>query len=279
MLVTAKTALRAFGVALTAMLPGMSAAVAQAPEPWQLNLQTAHSPVMEQVVGVHDLLIWIIFGIALLVLCLLGYAGWRFRESKSPEPSRRSHNTILEMGWTGVPVLLLVIIAIPSFKLLYYMDVIPETEMTVKAIGRQWYWTYEYPDHGGFTFDANPATELQPGQPRLLQTDYELVLPAETNIRLLTTASDVLHAWAMPSLGVKQDAIPGRLNDTWFRINEPGMYYGQCSELCGVNHAFMPITIRALAKPEFDAWVQQAQQEFAKVDGERPVDVASAPAP
>jgi cytochrome c oxidase subunit 2 len=207
--------------------------------------------------------------ITLFVLALLIYTCVRFRESRNPVPSRRTHNTLLEIVWTAVPVLILVIIAIPSFKLLYYQDRLPETELTIKAIGHQWYWTYEYPDHGNFTFDAImlPDEEIGPGQHRLLETDNRVVLPVGTNIRVLVTAADVLHAWAMPSMGVKVDAVPGRLNELWLHITEPGVYYGQCSELCGANHGFMPIAVEALPKEEFEAWVAEAQTRFARVDG------------
>lgn len=251
-------------------------AASAAPQPWQAGLQPPASPIMERVTSFHDLLLWIIIGIVLFVLVLLAYACWRFSEARNPVPSRRSHNTLLEIVWTAVPVLILVIIAIPSFKLLYYMDVVPETEMTIKATGRQWYWSYEYPDHGNFTFDAYMITddELQPGQLRLLETDNRVVVPAGANVRLQTTASDVIHSWAVPQLGIKIDAIPGRLNEIWINIAEPGVYYGQCSELCGVNHGFMPITIEAVTRERFDAWVKEAQEQFARV-GEDDVTVAA----
>lgn len=244
-------------------------AFAQSAEPWQTSLQNAASPVMQSVVSFHHLLLWVIFGISGFVLALLVYASWRFNEKRNPTPSRRSHNTVVEIAWTAVPVLILVIIAIPSFKLLYFMDVVPETKLTVKATGNQWYWSYEYPDSGNFTFDAYLVDEasLEPGQPRLLTTDNALVLPTETDIKMLVTAGDVLHSWAMPSLGVKFDAVPGKLREGWFRIDRPGVYYGQCSELCGVQHGFMPIMIRALPPADYEAWTKQAQEEFAKADG------------
>jgi len=240
------------------------AALADQPHPWQMGLQAAASPIMERIASFHSLLLWIITAISLAVLALIGCACFRFRETGDAQPSRRSHNTLLEIVWTAVPVLILVIIAVPSFKLLYFADVVPETELTVKATGYQWYWGYSYPDNGGFEFVATmvPDAELKPGQPRLLATDNEIVLPVATNIRIQVTAADVLHSWAMPSMGVKTDAVPGRLNEVWVRIAEPGVYYGQCSELCGVNHAFMPIAIRAVARPEFEAWVKQAQARF-----------------
>ncbi|MFO1037135.1 MAG: cytochrome c oxidase subunit II [Geminicoccaceae bacterium] len=238
------------------------------PQPWETNLQPAFSPIMERIHSFHSLLLWVISLIVLLVLALLVYVCFRFREDKNPVPSRRSHHTLLEIVWTAVPVLILVTIAIPSFKLLYYMDVVPKTEMTLKAIGHQWYWSYQYPDNGNFTFDAYMLSDddRQPDQPRLLATDNAIVLPVGTNIKVQTFGEDVIHSWAMPALGIKVDAIPGHLNEGWIHINEPGMYYGQCSELCGVNHGFMPIMIKAVPKDEFDAWVKDAQTKFAKVD-------------
>ena len=216
-------------------------------QPWELWLQPAATPIAQRLHSFHDLLLWIIAAIVLFVFVLLAYACWRFAESRNPVPSRRSHNTLLEIVWTAVPVLILVIIAIPSFKLLYYMDVEPETELTIKATGHQWYWNYTYPDNGNFTFDAYMIAEsdLQPGQLRLLETDNRLVVPVGTNVRVQTTAADVLHSWAVPQFGVKVDAVPGRLNQLWINVEEPGIYYGQCSELCGVNHGFMPITVQA----------------------------------
>jgi len=249
-------------------LLGSSAATAAQPEPWQLGLQPAASPLMERVVSFHNLMMVVITLICVLVLALLIVTGLRFRAARNPAPSKRTHNTLLEVVWTAVPVLILVIIAIPSFRLLYYADVIPDTEMTIKAIGRQWYWSYEYPDHDNFTFDAFmlPDDELEPGMQRLLETDNRVVLPARTNIKVQVTASDVLHSWAMPSLGVKIDAVPGRLNEVWINIKEPGVYYGQCSELCGVMHGFMPITVEAVEPEEFVVWVEEAKTMFARAD-------------
>jgi cytochrome c oxidase subunit 2 len=248
-------------------LAGSSAMAAS--EPWQFGFQDAATPVMEQLNSLHNVLLWIISVICVFVLALLAYVCLRYRASANPTPSRKTHNTVLEIAWTAIPVLILVVIAIPSFKLLYFMDAAVEPEMTIKAIGRQWYWSYEYPDNGNFTFDAYMVAEddLEEGQLRLLTTDNKVVVPVETDIRLLTTASDVIHSWAMPPFGVKMDAVPGRINETWFRVEEPGTYYGQCSELCGVYHGFMPIMVEALPKEEFDAWVAEAQEEYAKVDG------------
>jgi cytochrome c oxidase subunit 2 len=250
--------------ALVAALALSDLAWAAQPTPWQIGLQPAATPVMDRVASFHSLLLWIITLICVFVLALLAYACFRFRATPDGTSSRRSHNTLLEVVWTAVPVLILVIIAVPSFKLLYFSDVVPETELTVRATGYQWYWGYTYPDHGSFEFIATMIADgdLQPGQPRLLATDNDVVLPVGTNIRIQVTAADVLHSWAMPAFGVKTDAVPGRLNEAWIRIAEPGLYYGQCSELCGVNHAFMPISIRAVPRAEFDAWLQQAQARF-----------------
>jgi cytochrome c oxidase subunit 2 len=249
------------------------AAVAAQPEPWQLGFQPPATPVMERIESFHHLLLWLITLISIFVLALLAYVCMRFRASRSTTPSRRTHHTLLEIAWTAVPVLILVVIAIPSFKLLYYEDVIPEAELTIKAIGHQWYWSYEYPDNGDFTFDAYLVADadLEPGQLRLLTTDNRIVLPVDTNVHVLVTATDVLHAWAVPAFGVKIDAVPGRINEIWFRIEEPGIYYGQCSELCGDYHGFMPIMVEAVSKDEFEAWTEQAQEEFARADT---VDVA-----
>jgi cytochrome c oxidase subunit II len=248
-------------------------AVAAQPEPWQLGFQPAATTVMERIESFHNLLLWIITLISMFVLALLAWVCVRFRASRVSTPSRRTHNTILEIAWTAVPVLILVVIAVPSFKLLYYQDVVPEAEVTIKAIGHQWYWSYEYPDNGDFTFDSYMVADadLQPGQLRLLSTDTAVVLPVQTDIRVLITATDVLHSWSVPAFGVKTDAVPGRINETWFRIEEPGVYYGQCSELCGDYHGFMPIMVEAVSKDEFEAWTKQAQEEFARAEG---VDVA-----
>jgi cytochrome c oxidase subunit II len=259
--------------ALIALAVGSGEAVAAQPEPWQLGFQPAVTPVMERLVSLHDLLMWIITLISILVLVLLAYVCVRYRAARNASPSRRTHHTLLEIAWTALPVLILVVIAIPSFKLLYFMDRVQEPEMTIKAVGHQWYWSYEYPDDGEFTFDAYMVADadLQEGQLRLLTTDNAVVLPVETDIRVLITATDVLHSWAVPAFGVKTDAVPGRINETWMRIEEPGMYYGQCSELCGDFHGFMPIMVRAVSKEDFEAWTQQAQQEFARAGA---VDVA-----
>ena len=263
--------------ALIGLAPSAAWATAQ---PWQMGMQAAATPIMHRVTSFHSLLLWMCIVFVLFVFVLLAYACWRFSEKRNPVPSRRSHNTLLEIVWTAVPVLILVIIAIPSFKLLYFMDVEPEAELTIKATGHQWYWQYTYPDNGNFTFDAYMIadSDLQEGQLRLLETDNRVVVPVGTNVRIQTTAEDVLHSWAVPQFGVKVDAVPGRLNQLWINVEKPGIYYGQCSELCGVNHGFMPITVEVKTKEDFDAWVKEAQTKFARAD-EPSVNVANAAAP
>ncbi len=240
------------------------------PQPWQMGFQPAASPVMEEIHSFNNLLLWIISAIVVFVLGLLLYVMWRFSEKRNPTPSKTTHNTLIEVVWTVVPVIILVIIAIPSFRLLYLTDRNPdgEIEMTIKAIGHQWYWSYEYPDHGNFTFDAYMVADedLEDGQKRLLSTDNAVVLPVDTNIRILVTASTVLHNFAMPSMGLKMDGVPGRINETWVRITREGTYYGQCSELCGTGHAYMPIMIQAVSKEDFGKWVEEAKEEFAQVE-------------
>lgn len=235
---------------------------------WQMGLDEPVSPTMERITDFHNLLLVIITLITVFVLVLLLYAMYRFSEKRNPTPSRTTHHTLLEVAWTTLPVIILVVIAIPSFRLLYFADRTVDAEMTLKAIGRQWYWSYEYPDNGNFTFDATlvPEEDLQEGQPRLLTTDNFVVLPVDTKIRLLITASDVLHSFAMPSMGIKLDAVPGQVNETWVEITREGTYYGQCSEICGSGHAYMPIAIKAVSKEEFAQWVEQAKQEFARID-------------
>lgn len=233
--------------------------------PWQLNLQDAASPVMERVHDFHNLLLVVQFGIVALVVAVLAFIIVRFNAKRNPEPSRTAHNTVLEIVWTAVPIVILVIIAIPSLKLLYYSNKAQDPEMTLKVTGHQWYWSYTYPDHGDFAFDSLPvaAEVLEPGQPRLLTVDNAIVLPVDTTIQILVTTDDVIHNFAVPALGLKTDAAPGRLNETWVRINQEGTYYGMCSELCGVNHYYMPIQIQAVSKQRFAEWTREAKQKFA----------------
>ena len=230
---------------------------------WQLGFQAAASPVMERIDGFHDFLLVVITCICVFVLALLAYCVVRFRESANPTPSTTSHNNVLEVVWIIIPILILAVIALPSLRLHYLEVEIPPADLTIKAIGHQWYWEYEYPDHGNFGFDALMVEDedLQPGQPRLLATDAPVVVPVNATVRVLVTASDVLHSWAVPALGVKMDAVPGRLNETWFQANRTGIFYGQCSELCGVRHAFMPIEIHVVEQGDFERWIRQQQQQ------------------
>jgi cytochrome c oxidase subunit 2 len=249
-----------------------AAAEAAQPQPWQMGFQPAVTPSMDSITALNNALLVIIILIAAFVLALLLYVMWRFDARRNPAPSTRTHNTLLEVVWTVIPVLILVGIAVPSFKQLYFLDRTENAELTVKAIGHQWYWSYEYPDNGDFAFDAFmvPDDEIEDGQVRLLSVDAVVVLPIDTNIRLLTTADDVIHSWAVPAFGVKIDSVPGRVNETWFRITREGTYYGQCSELCGVNHGFMPIEVEAVSKEAYDAWVVEAQEEYARTRGHAP---------
>jgi len=243
--------------------------LASEPMPWQIGFQDAGSPTMERIVGFHNMLLWLISAISLFVLALLLWVIYRYRESRNPTPSRTTHNTVIEVLWTVAPVIILVLVFIPSYRLMVYADRAVDADMTLKVIGHQWYWSYEYPDHGNFTFDATlvAAEDLEDKSKRLLETDNRVVLPVGKKIRLLLTADDVLHSWGVPSLGIKLDTVPGRLNETWVEITREGVYYGFCSELCGVNHSFMPIAIEAVSEADFNAWVEKAQQEFARVDG------------
>lgn len=230
------------------------------PTPWAIGLQPSVTPVKDKMHFFHNsLLLPIITVITLFVLLLLIIVVARFRAAKNPTPSRTTHNTMLEVVWTLVPVLILVVIVIPSMKMLYFVDRTHNPEMTLKVTGYQWYWGYSYPDQGIEEITANmvPTDELKEGQPRLLAADNEVVLPVDTDIRVLVTANDVIHSWAMPAFGVKTDAVPGRTNETWVRVEKEGVYYGQCSEICGVNHAFMPIQVRAVSKEAFAEWVKE----------------------
>ncbi len=238
------------------------------PEPWQIGFQPAATPVMADIESFHNLLLVISAVIFTLVTVLMLIVIVRFNAKANPVPSKTTHNTLIEVLWTVIPVMILVVIAIPSFRLLYFQDRAQNAELTIKAIGHQWYWTYQYPDNGDFEFDAIMLAddELGAGQPRLLATDESVVLPINTEIRLLVTADDVIHAWAIPSFGVKMDATPGQVNETWFSIDHEGMYYGQCSELCGAYHGFMPIQVKAVSKQAYAEWVAEAQEEYAQGD-------------
>lgn len=257
-----------------------SSAWAQQPTPWQLGFQEPATEFARAANSFHNGLLVLIFAIAIFVLLLMAFTLWRFSASRNPVPTRTTHNTLIEILWTGIPVLILVIVAVPSFRLLFLSDAVADSDMTIKVIGRQWYWTYEYPDHGDFVFDSFIVADedLQEGQPRLLATDNNVVVPVDTKIRLLLTSSDVLHAWAVPAFALKTDTVPGRTNEIWFQAEKTGIFYGQCSELCGAGHGFMPIAVEVVSQEDFDAWVQDAQARFAQADENilepRPVRVA-----
>ncbi len=250
--------------------------LADQPKPWQINFQDPASPVMERLVELHNGLLYMCFIVCALVLGLLLYVCYRFSEKRNPVPSKTTHNTTIEIIWTVIPILILIAIIIPSWRLIKYMDKAHDAEITIKAIGYQWYWGYEYMDGEGKgiafesymkTADSEDASlKLQPGEPRNLETDTKIVLPVDTNIRILTTAADVIHAWAVPAFGVKIDAVPGRINETWVRITKPGTYYGQCSELCGSKHALMPINVKAVTKTEYAQWVKNRKKELGIKD-------------
>lgn len=263
-----------------ALSGGSASAQLGQPADWQLGLQLPATSLMAEIRWFHDFLMWIISAIALLVLALLVYVVVRYNARAHPIPSRITHNTAIEVLWTVVPVLILVVIAVPSFRILFHQVKIPPADLTIKATGKQWYWTYAYPDQGNFEFDSLMLQdkELKPGQPRLLAVDNEIVVPVNKTVRVQVTAADVIHAFAVPSFGIKIDAVPGRLNETWFNATREGVFYGQCSELCGKDHAFMPISVRVVSEQEFASWVDQAKKRYARNDS-RPATLAASSAP
>ena len=239
---------------------------ADQPKNWQLGFQNSASQSMSEIVSFHNnILLPVIIAISVFVLFLMIYVCIRFRASRNPNPSRTTHNVAVEVLWTLIPCLILIVMAVPSFKILYKQDTIPKADITVKAIGYQWYWGYEYPDEN-IIFESYMIKdeELKENQPRLLTVDNEVVVPVNKVVKVLITANDVLHAWALPSFGVKRDAVPGRINETWFKAEKVGTYYGQCSELCGIQHAFMPITVRVVTDEEYAQWLAEAKMKFAK---------------
>jgi cytochrome c oxidase subunit 2 len=265
-----KRVLGILGVLAIAVLGIVGAAQAQpvvgVPHDWQLNFPPAYTPVMERVESLNDLLLVIISLISLFVLVLLLYAVFRFHASRNPVPTTTTHNTVLEIAWTVIPILILVIIAIPSFRLLYYSDKARDAAFTIKVTGNQWYWTYNYPDQGDFTVESRILSEAdrvkqKPNIPRLLAVDEEMVVPVQTNIRIIGTAvGNSMHGWTVPGFGIKKTVIPGRLNEGWIAVNKEGYYFGQCSQICGDNHSYMPIAIRAVSKADFDKWVEQKKK-------------------
>ena len=274
------TAIAATAGALTASAGAALAGLGQ-PTPWQLGLQDAASPVMADIISFHNFVLWIITAITAFVLILLLIIIVRFNARANPTPSRTTHNTPLEILWTVVPVIILVLIAVPSFRLLFLQLDEPTPDLTVKATGKQWFWSYKYPDNGNFEFDSLIVADkdLKADQPRLLTVDNEMVVPVNKIVHVLVTGADVIHSFAVPSFGIKIDAVPGRLNDTWFKATEVGTFHGQCSELCGKNHAFMPITVRVVSASDFTAWVADAKKNFGSNDSVPPATFAAAGAP
>jgi cytochrome c oxidase subunit 2 len=243
-----------------------TSSLADQPKQWQFGFQDAASQSMRDIVSFHNnLLLPVIIAISVFVLFLMIYTCIRFRASKNPVPSKTTHNVAVEVLWTLIPCLILIVLAVPSFKILYKQDTIPKVDLTIKAVGYQWYWGYEYPDEN-IIFESYmiKEEELKENQPRLLTVDNEVVVPVNKVVKVLITANDVLHAWALPSFGVKRDAVPGRINETWFKAEKVGTYYGQCSELCGIQHAFMPITVRVVTDSEYAQWLAEAKMKFAK---------------
>ncbi len=268
-----KTAFAALA-SLVGFIPGLAFAQSVTlPQPWQMNLQPPGSETMEKIVSFHNELIYIITAIALFIMALLVYVMVRFNAKRNPTPTKTSHNTVLEILWTVIPILILVYIAIPSFKLLFFEGRLPDAQMTLKVTGHQWFWSYNYPDQGNFGFDSLikcRTTEECAGDKddkgnipiRLLDVDNPVVVPVDTVVRVQLVSEDVIHSWAVPAFGVKTDAVPGRLQETWFKIEHEGTYYGQCSELCGQDHGFMPIRIEAVSKEAFAAWAKAAPEKF-----------------
>jgi len=267
-------------ITLVAIVMGGEAALAGLgqPSPWQVGLQQSASPVMDNIIWFHDFLLYIITGIAGFVLVLLVIVMVRFNARTNPIPSRTTHNTLIEIAWTLIPIVILMFIAVPSFKLLFFQLNVPPADLTVKATGKQWYWSYSYPDNGQFEFDSLMLKEgeRKEGQPRLLAVDNEMVVPVNKTVRVITTGSDVIHSFAVPSFGIKIDAVPGRINETWFTATREGVYYGQCSELCGKDHAFMPIAVRAVSEQAFSAWVEEAKKKYARDEAPPATTVAAA---
>ena len=250
-----------------------------APHEWQIGLPDSVTPMLDSMKSFNDLLLVIIIVIVLFVLALLIWVMFKYNEQANPVPSRLSHNTTLEVLWTIVPVLILVVIAIPSFRLLFRQFDFPKADVVVKATGKQWYWTYEYPD-AKIAFDSYPVDDkdLKPGQLRNLAVDNEMVVPVNKVVQVLITGGDVIHQWVVPSFGTRADGVPGRINRTWFVAREPGTYYGQCSALCGQGHSYMPIAVKVVSDEEYGKWVSE-KQKSASLDRNQVAAVDPAPVP
>jgi cytochrome c oxidase subunit 2 len=279
-------AIRKVAASLAAFVVGwgawLAAAWADQPRAWQLNFQESASPLMDRIHSFHTLLLYIIFGVSVFVLALLLWVIVRYNRRVNPTPRKFTHNILVEVVWTIVPVLILVVIAWQSFPLIYKQERIPEAELTLKVTGNSWFWNFEYPD-AGVTIAANLLPEEDAraqGRPYLLATTEPLLVPINTTVRVLVTSNDVIHAFAVPAFGVKEDAIQGRVNETWFNVDREGVFYGQCSELCGVNHAYMPIEIHAVSRAEFDQWIAARGGSFASAEpapGAPPAEGETAP--
>ena len=243
----------------------LGSALGDQPRPWQIDFQAPASPIMQELHNFHNFLFLVTTAIVLFVTFLIAYVAFRFNAKSNPIPAKFTHNITIEVIWTVIPIIILIIIAIPSFRILKMAEHIPESDLTIKVVGSQWYWTYSYPDHEGVEFDSYMIEDkdLKPGQLRLLEVDNRIVVPEGKVIKFLITASDVIHSFAVPSLGIKTDAVPGRINETWTRIDKRGVYYGQCSELCGVKHGFMPIAIEVVSEEEFNNWLAKAKVRYA----------------
>src|SRR6202167_3920312 len=275
--------LNAVGAGLVAPLAALAAPMAQAqifggPKPGEIGFLPANTGIADDMFWFHNsILLPVIIGISLLVLALIIYIVWRLLHTANPVPSRRTHNAVLEFAWTVAPALILVIIAVPSFRLLSEQLIIPAPDLTIKVTASQWHWNYGYPkSEGGFSFDSLYVEDkyLKPGQPRLITADHEMVVPIDKVIEVDVTSQDVIHSFSVPSFGVKIDAIPGRLNKAWFKAEHEGMFYGQCSNICGIDHAFMPINVRVVSQSDYEAWLLEAKKQFASSDR---VDLAAAP--
>jgi len=258
------------GAAMVSILVSIMASIGTAwaglgqPSPWEMDLQDSASPVMQDVAGFHFFLLWVIAAISAFVLALLLIVILRFNARANPAPSRTTHNTPIEILWTIVPVIILAVIAVPSFRLLFVQLEVPKPDLTVKVTGKQWFWSYSYPDNGNFEFDSLMVQDkdLKPGQLRLLTADNEMVVPVNKVVHVLVTGADVIHSFTVPSFGIRMDAIPGRINETWFKATSEGMFYGQCSELCGKDHSFMPIAVRVVNQNDIDTWLNSAKQKY-----------------
>ena len=260
------------GAAAAALLAFSGLPALAVPQPYEMGFQPAASPVMEQIEDFHRLLFYIIVAVCLFVLALLVWIVVKYRSGANSVPSKVHHNTLLEVAWTLIPVIILVFIAVPSFRLLYFEAALPKPDVTIKAIGKQWFWTYEYPGaQAGFTYDSlglSDADAVKAGKPRLLGVDNPIYVPVNKVIQIDTAGADVIHSWAMPQMGVKMDAVPGRINQTWFKPTQTGVFYGQCSELCGARHAYMPIELHVVSQADYDTWLAASKKKFAAIEND-----------